>query len=293
MESSLLEKLVQEDFGLTLQGTGWARAIEHDSLVIDRNKQIFHWNSENIHGDAYIYLTRVRKLNHVTAKEYLRNAGFNGTFIQEVREGAETIVYPKLIDVFHENIWKEDRHYFHNRTITDETISRYKLGFYSGYYTIPIYMDGVFKQIQLRRDSPKLIKNYYKNVGPLLFNSDILKLTDRIYFTEGIIGAIVLGQAGIPAISMNIGCDGFMVDWVKYFIHQKEIFLLFDNDKAGNFGAIRTAKMIGQYRCKIYNFWDEDARGYAVDDWFIDGHSKEELMANVEAESKYCFEIRA
>lgn len=291
METGLMEQLVQEDFGLEIQGTRWARAKEHDSLIIDREKQIFYWNSEGIVGDPFIYLVKVRKLNSSAAKDYLLHTGFSGTFIHRIEEGTETIVYPRLVDVFHENLLDQDRTYFYNRTITDETISRFKLGFYNGFYTIPIYQDGTFRQFQMRRDSPKLIRNYYRGVGPLLFNSDLLKLTSKIYLTEGLMSAIVLNQNGMPAVAMNIGADGFMVDWIKYFINQKEIVILFDHDAAGDFGAIRTANILGRYRCQIYNFWDWDAKGFAADDFMIEGGTAEKLQQAIKVNSKLVFEM--
>jgi hypothetical protein len=98
-------------------------------------------------------------------------------------------------------------------------------------------------------------------------------------------------QNGIPAVSMNTGCDSFMPQWTKYFLHQKEIYILFDNDRAGNFGSVRTAKILGQTRCKIYNFWDFDGTGFAVDDFFIDGGSREELLDLVQTKAKYSFEL--
>ncbi len=293
MENTILEKLVSEDFGIEYNGKDWARSVIHNSLVINLAKGIFYWNSQDISGDALVYLTKVRKLNIQDAKEYLKHSGFTGTFISEISAGTEVITYPKLVDIFHESIWENDRHYFYNRGITDDTIRRFRLGYYNNFYTIPFYMDGTFKQIQLRRDSPKLITNYYKGVGPVLFNSDILRLTNKIYFTEGIIGAIILAQLGIPAVSMNIGSEGFMPEWVKYFVRQKEIYLLFDRDSAGDFGAIRTATILGEYRCKIYNFWGAEGKGYAVDDFLLDNaNNVDELMDLVENESKYSFEVR-
>jgi DNA primase len=291
MELSPLEKFIEEDFGIKFNGASWARSITHDSLVIDREKQIFHWNSEDIHGDAFIYLVAVRKMNERDAKELLKHTPFSGSFIHEIKDGSETIVYPKLVDVFHENLKTADRTYFYNRTITDESIDRFQLGYDNGFYMIPVYQDGLFKQFQMRRDSPKLIKNYYKGVGPLLFNSDIMKITNKIFIVEGIMSAIVLNQNGIPAVSMNCGCESFMPEWVAKFVHQDQIYILFDNDKAGNHGAIHTAKILGLTKCRIYNFWDVDAVGYAVDDFFIDGNSKAELMHKAHFESKYAFEL--
>lgn len=142
-----------------------------------------------------------------------------------------------------------------------------------------------------RKIPPKLIKNYYKNVGPLLFNSDILKITNKIYITEGLISALVLSQNGIPAVAMNVGCDSFQADWIKHFIHQKEIYILFDHDKAGEFGAIHTARILGEYRCKIYNMWDFDGQGFAVDDYFLEGGTANALSKLIDENSKYLFEL--
>ena len=175
---SILEKLIDEDFGFEANGSSWGRAIDHNSLVVDREKQVFYWNSEDIKGDVYVYLIEVRNWKPSDAREYLRQQGrFTGTIIHEIKGTEEVVTYPKLVDIFHDEIWKDDREYFHRRTITDETISRFKLGKYHEFYTIPIYQDGVFKQFQLRKDNPKTIRNYYKGVGPLLFNSDIMKVS--------------------------------------------------------------------------------------------------------------------
>lgn len=288
---SLLYDLIEEDFGIK-GNNKWYRSIEKSSLVYNSEKDLFFYNAEDIYGDAYIYLTQVRKWNHDTAKEFLKDHNFSATFIQKIENGKEVIVYPKLVDVFHENIWSVDRSYFHNRTIEDETISRFKLGYYNRFFTIPIFQEGLLKQIQMRRDSPKLISNYYKDVGPLLFNVDVLKLVNKVYLTEGIIGSIILANYGSPSISMNVGCEAFQPTWITFFKNCKEIIILFDNDKAGNKGAIRTAKILGETRCKIYNFWDFDSVGYAVDDYFIDGNTKPDLLTLIKNNSKYSFELK-
>jgi hypothetical protein len=286
-----LERLVEEDYGIHYDGKKWAHAIAHDSLIIDCERELFWWNSKNIHGDSYTYLTRVRGLSHDSAKELLRNLGFSATFIQQIKDGEETIVYEKLVEIFHENLLEGDKTYFYNRTLTDDTINRFKLGTYNGFYTIPIYQDGLFKNFQLRRDSPKIIRQYYKNVGPLLFNSGLLKVVDKVYITEGLIGAMVLMQNGVPAVSMNMGCDSFMPEWIKYFTGVKEIVILFDNDQAGTLGAVRTAKILGESRCMIYNFFDFEGNGFAVDDFFIDGGTKDELFSEISTWGKRSYEL--
>jgi hypothetical protein len=292
LEDSLLAKLIEEDHGLELRGR-WGRSDTKSSLVYDAQRDVFYYNKDNIVGDCYVYLTQMRGWTHDSAKDYLKQNNYTATFIQEIGNGQEQIIYPRLIEAWHENLMElpdEGRRYFYNRMLTDQTIRRFKLGYFSQFYIIPIFMDGTLKQFQMRRDSPKLIKNYYSGVGPLLFHSEILQITDTVYITEGLIGTILLSQFGVPACSMNIGAEGFQAKWSKYFTRVKEINILFDRDSAGDAGALRIAKILGQHRCKIYNFFDFDAK-FAVDDFFLDGHSMEELEELVKEQGKYAFEF--
>ncbi len=288
---SLLYKLIERDYGITGNGR-WFHAIEHDSLVYDAEKDIFFWNSEGIQGDVYIYLTKIKLYPHEVAKEFLKeNRNFTGTFIHEIKDGLETVVYPKLVEVFHSNIWSDDREYFHRRTINDDTISRFKLGKHNDFYTIPFYYDGIFKQFQLRKDDPKTIRNYYKGVGPLLFNADIMKITNQVVLVEGPTSCLVLNQNGIPCVSMNTGADGFQSNWVNDFKNQKEVIILFDNDTAGKFGAIHTASILGFGRCYLYNFEDTEIEHYDPNDFFKENKiTGNEFMDMVRSRLKYAFE---
>lgn len=290
MNKSLLAKCIEEDYGLT--GTGrWFHAREHDSLVFDSERDLFWWNSKGLQGTVYEYLTKVRCWSFQQAKEFLKVSGFTATFIHEVKDGTEVVVYPRLVDVFHDNLWEVDRSYFYNRLITDETIKRFQLGFYNNYFTIPIFQDGTLKQIQLRRDSPKLITNFYSGVGPLLFNSDVMKFTNKIILTEGIISSILLAQSGLPAVSMNIGAEGFQPEWIRLFQNQREVLCIFDRDTAGDKGSIRVAKILGVDRVKIYNLFDFETPKYALDDALLDGYSVEQIMERAEQGAKYAYEM--
>lgn len=289
MTLPLLGRLIQEDFGI--EGSGrWWRSQEHSSLVYDLENNIFFYNREGISGDAYIYLTKVRRWNHAEAKEYIKLQGEESSFVSIIRDSQEVITYPPLVEVFYQNLQNQDKSFWTCRTITDETISRFKLGWYDDFYTIPIYQDGLFRQIILRKDQPKkLIRKYYKNVGALLFNSDILRITNKVYFTESPISAIILNQNGLPAVSQDDGASGFQKEWAKYFIHQKEIYLLGDNDIAGINGMIKIAKILGETRCKIYTFEDSGIEHYGADDFFIDKNSAHDLKTLLKEKSKYSF----
>lgn len=293
MELDLMSKLVEEDFGIELTGANYARSVEHSSLVIDRGKQVFYFNAQQIVGTPLTYLIKIRGWTYSDSIQYLKQfPDFKDTIIYDYNNGEETVVYPKLIEIFHDNLLREDRTYFYKRTITDESINRFQLGYDEEWYMIPIFMNGIFKNFQKRRDLPnKQIKNYYRNIGPLLFNSDIMRITSKVFFTEAPTSCIVLNQNSIPCVSMTSGANGFQKEWYGNFINQKEIVLLFDNDEAGNRGSIQTSKILGTQRCRIYNFWDYDEKGYDAGNFFEEGGTKDQLMELVETKGKYSFEM--
>lgn len=286
-----IEDVISKDEELSGQGR-WLKGVDHDSLVVDTEKQIFFWNSKGVVGDVYVWLTKIRGMSHEKAKEYLKPLdGFSGSFIQNIRNTEEYVVYPKLVDLFYENGLRASMKYWDDRGISLQTVHRFKLGFNDGYYTIPIYQDGLFKNFQLRRDEPKKdIRYYYKNSKRLMFNADIMKVTSTIIITEGPTDCLRLLQEGVPCVSHTGGSEGWFDEWFKYFIHQKRIYVAYDNDHAGRNGAKKVARNLGIYRTKIYTF-DGFGDKYDIGDFFVEGHTKEELMELLTKESKYLFEL--
>ena len=277
---SLLKNLIEEDFGI-IGNNKWFRAEQHDSLVYNAEKDIFYWNKHGIAGDAFVYLTQIRGMSPHDAKEYIKLNGEIGTFIVQVKDGQETYKYPGLVSSFHQALKYVDKSFFYARTITDETMDRFQLGYWKGFYTIPIFQDGLFVQMILRKDYPKkLIRKYYAAGETYLYNSDTLKYTKTVYITESPISAIILEQNGLPSVSHDGGAQGFKKEWFKYFLYQTQIIILGDNDSAGISGAIKTAKILGVDRCKIYCFEDQVEK-YGADDFFIDENTKEDLITKV------------
>jgi len=290
-QADLLEYLINEDFGYTSKETSrWGKGEKHDSLVLDKDRGIFFWNSQGVVGNALTYLMRVRGMEISKAKELLRDLSRN-TLISVVKnhKNQNVIVQPKLVEVFFENGMR-DRDYFYKRGLTDSIINRFQLGKFNGYSTVPFFDDGQFKNFQMRKEEPKVIKGYYSNVGPLLFNSDILKIVDKVYYAEGPVDAMALIQNGLPCVSSNCA-GGYLNKWYGRFSRIKEIIILFDNDSAGNTESKRLAKFLGENRCKIYNFWDFEMEGYDPVDYFRDKNSKEELMKLINEKGKYGFEL--
>lgn len=286
-----LESLISLDY--ELEGNeNWLHSREHDSLVIDVKKQLFFWNSRGISGDSYSWLTKVKGMSHDSAKEYLKqNDKRNAySFVQTIRNSEEVVVYPKLVDVFYEQGLVNNQEYWLKRGLSNSTIQRFRLGFHNDWYMIPVYQDGLFRNFQCRKEVPnKQIKSYYKNVGPLLFNSDILRVTSKIYIAEGPTDCLRLMQEGVPCISHTAGSEGWQDSWFKYFIQQKEIYVIYDNDSAGKIGAKKVAKALGEYRCKVFTF-DGFEPKFDIIDFFNSGGEIKDFLELVDKEARYAFQ---
>jgi DNA primase len=294
--STLLERVIEQD--QTLEGHGrWKRGSENSSLVVDCEKQIFYWNSKGVSGNVYIWLTKIKGFNHNEAKSYLSTQDdYEDTFIYEIRNTQEIITYPAIIDVFYQHGLLTDESYWKSRGFTDETIARFRLGYMDthdgfGFWTLPIHEDGLFRQVQLRRDNPsKMIRKYYSTGKNYLFNSDILRLVDNIIITESPVSAVRVMQEGLPAMSHDGGSGYWDKDWINKFMYCKKITVLYDNDDAGIKGAKKVAKSLGEYRTKVYTFKDFPEH-YGVDNFLNDEHTVEDLKELVKGSSKYIFEL--
>lgn len=289
----ILANLVEEDFGIKgRDGSRWLKGVDHDSIVVDMKRGVFYFNSRGIVGDPLVYLTKVRQMDFNDAKEYLKHSGYSGTHVYTIKGNTEIVVYPELVDIFYDaGKEKERRKYLYKRGISDESIDRFQIGWYNGWTMVPFFMQGTFRNFQMRRDEPsKSIRGYYEDAGPLLFNSDILKLTDKVFMVEGPLDAVVLMQNGIPAISTNMS-GNILLEWYHMFTGQKEIYVVFDNDSAGINEAKRVAEVLGIERCRLYNFQNfVDQKGFDPVDYFRDGRTADDFLDLVYGNAKKVYE---
>jgi DNA primase len=287
MYLELLESLIEQDFGYTHTGN-WGKSQEHSSLVVDRQKELWFWNSRDMRGNVKDYLLLIRGYSEAKATEFLKSK--SNTRILELPESDEASVpYEKLVEFLWLN-GKNNRDYWYRRGLNDNVIDRFKLGFSGEFFTIPIYVNGEFKNFQCRKDIPeKKIRPWYRHSGPLMFNSDILQFVNKVFITEGPVDAILLTQLGYTAVSHTAGATGWNNEWFKYFFKQKEIIYIADNDQAGIAGAKRVAKCLGETRVRILRFADK-AEKYDTVDFFRDGGTKQEFEQRLSSDLKYSFE---
>lgn len=287
-DTELLAKFIDEDFGLKTKETSkWGKGIEHDSLILDKERGVFFWNSEGLAGGPIDYLCKVRKMDFPEAQRFLKNYYAPPVLFSEHKE--EVVTYTPLIDIFHE-CGKKNRTYWYKRLLTDDTIDRFRLGYYEGWYSIPI-MDGLdLLNFQMRRDEPeKKIRPWYRGVGPVLFNADLLKITNSVIITEGTVDAILLNQLGFPAIGHTMGSN-WNSDWFYRFMKVTKVYYVADNDKVGLSAGKKVAQNLGVYRTKILVF-DGYPDKYDTIDFFRNGGTLDEFRDLLYNRSKYSFEL--
>jgi len=132
-----------------------------------------------------------------------------------------------------------------HRGYTVETVDKYQLGWDSQRVTIPI-RDAAGKLVNVRRYLRDSKGSTGKMLGfaagmneARLFPIDALADAE-VVLVEGEWDAILLRQYGFNAMSVTSGAGVFNNEWVELF-SDKQVTICYDNDKAGQDGAISVA----------------------------------------------------
>ena len=279
-----IEDVVSQDY--RLRGSGrYLKGVVHDSLVVDREKQIFFWNSKEIAGDIYAWLTKIKGYTSESAREYIRENFPTFTVSYHAEKRDDVVVNPNLVDAFF-NLGKRHREYWYGRGYSDTTIDLFRLGYSGDWYVIPIFIGGKFRNFQCRTPDKKM-KHWYKGIGALPFNMDYVKNKPEFVLTEGPVDAIMCMQNGISAMSTNTGAGYFEPQWIGELPLLERMHIAYDNNEAGRKGAKSVGKLVGT-RGKIYTFDGYDD-GYDVSYYFNDGGDAEEFMRRLR-QGKFWFQ---
>lgn len=148
--------------------------------------------------------------------------------------------------------------YLKSRGFSGETISHFKIGQKDNAIMLPYYKDGELVNVKYR-DGKKRMWNE-KDAEPTLFNRDNIK-TNELIITEGEFDTMALHQYGLQSVSVPNGVSDFRWidnewEWLEKF---KVIYLCFDNDIAGQKGALELVAKLGAWRCRNVVFPEKDA----------------------------------
>lgn len=262
-----VQAVIERKFQLKESGTRYLRGVEHDSLVVDLQKNIFHWNSIDLHGNAVTWLMKVEGLSYRQSLEELEN--YTGIpFTRKFQKLEEpTPIYSRLLDAFYK-LGKKHKSYWEKRGYTEETIDKYKLGYSGdGVYVIPLFKDGELHNFQCRHSKKKRIWSWASGRGPVLFGEDKVD-SSYVFLAEGPTDAIILNQMGMPAISHNGGSGAWIDEWNKYILNFSYIYMIYDNDDAGIKSSVRVSKKLLNRAYVL--FWPKHFReGFDVNEAYL------------------------
>lgn len=154
------------------------------------------------------------------------------------------------------------------RGIADATIDAFRLASEGDdVLVMPYLRDGELVNLKRRNIADKSKQWQAKDAEPCLFGWHLIDPKARkVAITEGEFDAMVLHQAGIPALSVNQGAGNHQwvgSDWER-LDQFSEILVCFDADDAGQKGAKEVATKLGIERCRIVTFPAKDANEYLL-----------------------------
>ncbi|MBI4469804.1 MAG: toprim domain-containing protein [Acidobacteria bacterium] len=184
---------------------------------------------------------------------------------------------------YHANLPERIREYLNARGIPDPIIDTHLLGWSGWRITIPICDhagDVVFFKLAKDPDDTSDISKMYTTPGASteLYGWDrLLAVPDQIIICEGEFDRLVLEAHDFPAVTSTGGAGTFKQDWVEEFQHIPNVYVCFDNDDAGRFGAEKVGRLIPH--AHIVRLPEEVGNGGDVTDFFVRlGKSREEFI---------------
>lgn len=132
----------------------------------------------------------------------------------------------------------------------------------------PYLRDGVYVNGKYRNPAEKKGMQQEKDAEPCLFGWHLIAPNCRqVAICEGEIDAMTLHQVGIAALSVNAGAGNHQwieSDWAR--LEQfSDILVCFDNDDAGDKGAVEVMRRLGIERCRRMRVGAKDANQWLQD----------------------------
>jgi hypothetical protein len=206
----------------------------------------------------------------------------------------------KMVDDMASSLWENENalHYLrHERAFSDDTIKHFNLGYRQDYdaIAIPIMKNGEVVNVKYRFLEPEKHNNT-KYIGTRgcevwLYNEDGLSMAKkkgRLLIVEGEFDCMSAWQRGMTnCVSPASGKDSYST-WVELVDAIPEVYIAYDNDKAGKTAGYKLAEKIGIDKCKELSYPD----GIKDCNEFFKSHTADEfrsLASNAKPYYKYEF----
>lgn len=242
MESTILHVLESLGYRFDSCSGAYRRCIQHDSLVINTNKDLFYWNKLGIGGNSYQFLTKVESMDSGSAMKYLET--LTGNYQPRLFPKQESeIIFPtkdqveylaKRANFYYKNLLNDKDHieYWYKQGINEFSIHRFRLGWayecpvvpHQDSFTIP-YIRGtdiinirhrlnVTNNNKYRPEMPGL-SNYLFNINGL-YRQDSINWPGDAILIEGEKKAIVFHQNGFRVAAIP-GANAWRTKFIEEF----------------------------------------------------------------------------
>lgn len=228
-------------------------------------------------------------------------AHFGDEPLQLESDGVYNRIYECAVNYYHEALYSSDSNFegytylTEERGFDDDTIERAKLGYADGKLGTFLLQEGFSpEEIQAsglqKKDGSDfffkgmIIKPYMKyghvqnirgkvrggkvfqiaGTQSMLYGLDSIRGESTVYVAEGAFDALMLQQMGFPTIGVP-GVQTWKDEWSDLLEDAKRIYIVFDNDAAGNSGAEKLSQRLGP-RCRIVEI---PVKGYDVTDYVM------------------------
>lgn len=195
--------------------------IDHDSLIVDKERQLFYWNSRSISGNVIDWVIKILGYpDKESAISYLNSIEVSDHVFSDEPVKTFSKINQSLGVFYHRNLDEYSRKWWNNRGVYD--LEKWGVGFCKDFIglgptsTIPYYEKGELVQLKHRLHEKKDKLRYIseqEGLGVWVYNIDNLN-KDRTIIVEGEIKAMVVEEIlDIPAIgipSVNVLPDRYI-----------------------------------------------------------------------------------
>ncbi len=171
------------------------------------------------------------------------------------------------------------------RGLTKETLRKFKIGYDGQRFTIPIYdADGELVNVRkykpnAREHKDKMISHGVGYGEGRIYGLDTLEENEDILLTEGEMDRLIGIQYDLPAVTHTAGAPTFKAEWGPLF-KDKNVYIAYDEDQAGNSGAQKVRKILEPYAASIHRVaLGTGIKGGDVTDFFVTlGRGKSDML---------------
>ncbi len=169
--------------------------------------------------------------------------------------------------------------YLHERGLTNAVLKRNKITWDGARIVIPVFdKDGIWLFNKYRRDpalndGPKY--TYDKGSTSSLYGAEKIASGNPIIICEGEFDSLILEAQGFVGVSSTGGAGTFKLEWFD-LMAGKEVYVCFDNDKAGLQGMERVTKMHPKTKAIFLPGVPEHGD---ITDYFMAGNTRDDFEA--------------